>query len=185
MYRYSNHTLAKIKQHIANGGVIAYPTESCYGFGCDPLNRKAIDSVIKLKKRSKNKGMIVIASSKSQLNKIIKPLDTKSYNAVDEYWPGPYSLILKTKYNVPKNLIGKYSKIAVRVTKHELVKQICNSLGYPIISTSANISGKRSIKTYRECYKQFGSKVLVLPGLIGFAKKPSTIIDWETRTVLR
>lgn len=185
MYRYSNALLAKAHNHIRQGGVIAYPTESCYGLGCDPFNRKAIDRILKLKRRSKTRGLIVIAGKKEQLQSLVKPLQKRDNKDIDQYWPGPFSLILATKKNIPRNLTGKHHKVAVRVTKHALVKQLCGFLNMPLTSTSANVSGHKAIKTYRECHKKFGNSVLVLPGLTNFAKKPSTIIDWSTKTILR
>lgn len=179
---YSQSTLKKVKSHIKKGGVIAYPTEYCYGLGCDPLNRKAVDKIIKLKGRSKTKGLIVIAGKNSELKSLICPI---SPNEVSKYWPGPYSLILKTMKNVPKNLTGRHEKIAVRITKHELVKQICKYLNSPLVSTSANISGHRPLKNYRDCARTFGVNVMVLPGLTKFARKPSTLIDLESKNILR
>jgi len=185
MYRYSSELLLKVKNHIKNGGIIAYPTESCYGFGCDPFNYTAINKIINLKGRSKTKGLIVIAGSQKHLSGLIMPLSEKDKNEIKNYWPGPFSLILPVTKKVPQNLIGKHRKIAVRVTRHQLVQQLCNSLNMPLVSTSANKSGCRSIKTYRECIRQFGKDVMVLPGNTNFAKKPSTIIDWETKRQLR
>lgn len=185
MYRYTNKILSNAYKHIKNGGVIAYPTESCYGLGCDPLNRKAIDKIIKLKRRSKTRGLIVIAGEIKQLESLLMPLKSKDYNDISKYWPGPFSLILSTKQNTPKNLTGQHQKIAVRVTKHQLVKQLCQFINMPLVSTSANISGHKAITNYRECQKKFGKSVLVLPGLTNFAKKPSTIIDWSTKKILR
>ena len=86
---------------------------------------------------------------------------------------------------VPQNLIGKHKKIAVRVTRHKMVGQLCNYLNMPLVSTSANKSGRRSISNYRDCKRIFGQSVLVLPGITNFAKRPSTIIDWQTKQVLR
>lgn len=185
MKYYSAALLNKIKHHLKQGGVIAYPTESCYGLGCDPLNYKAINKIIKIKGRSKTKGLIVIAGRIKQLNKLIKPLSASELTEISAFWPGFYSLILSTNSNIPRNLTGKHHKIACRVTRHPLVKQLCNYLGSSLVSTSANKSGQQSIKTTRECQRRFGSQVMVLPGLTQFAKKPSTIIDWETRKVLR
>lgn len=182
---YSKELLDKVKRHLKKGGVIAYPTESCYGFGCDPLNYTAIDRLIKIKQRTKDKGLIVIASSITQLQRLIKPLNNSEINKISNYWPGPYSIILPVKPNIPKNLTGCHSKLAVRVSKHKLVQQLCTSLKQAIVSTSANKAGCPAIKSYRECQRQFGKKVMVLPGLIGFASKPSTIIDWETQKILR
>lgn len=186
MKYYSTQLLQEVQQHIQNGGVIAYPTESCYGFGCDPFNPIAIQKIINLKRRNKNKGMIVIAGSIKQLDKLIQPLNNEEIESIfNNYWPGSYSLILPVTKKVPHILVGQHKQIAVRITKHELVKQLCNYLNMPLVSTSANKSGNKSIKTYKECVRHFGNDVLVLPGNTLFAKKPSTIIDYKNKKIYR
>lgn len=185
MYNYSSLLLYKVKQHLKSGGIIAYPTESCYGFGCDPFNYKAINKIIQLKGRSKTKGLIVIAGDRKQLNGLIQPIPAVKEDIIAKYWPGFYSLILPTTDKVPRNLIGRHHKIAVRVTKHKQVQQLCKFLDMPLVSTSANKAGFKAVKTYRDCMRQFGDKVLVLPGITNFAKKPSTIIDLENNRILR
>lgn len=185
MYRYSHATLENAYRHIKNGGVIAYPTEYCFGLGCDPFNRKAINKILKLKGRSKTRGLIVIAGEIKQLKSLIKPLTQKDHVALGQYWPGPFSLVLAATKTIPANLTGRHHKIAVRVTKHQLVKQLCQFIQMPLVSTSANISRHKPLKTYRECKKKFGQNVLVLPGLTNFAQNPSSIIDWFTKEPLR
>jgi L-threonylcarbamoyladenylate synthase len=185
MYVYSTVLLNKVKQHLKAGGVIAYPTESCYGLGCDPFNYSAINKIIRLKGRSKSKGLIIIAGLRSQLHGVIPKLSAADELELKKYWPGFYSLILPANNKVLPNLVGKHQKIAVRVTQHYLVQQLCLALNMPLVSTSANKSGFRSIKSYQECERQFGRQVMVLPGRIGFAKRPSTIIDWQSGNILR
>ena len=176
--------LNKIKQHLKNGGVIAYATESCYGLGCDPFNYQAIAKIIKIKKRSKTKGLIIISGRRDYLTRVTNHIDLFSPDFM-QYWPGSYSIILPTSKNLPVNLTGIHKKIAVRVTQHKQVIQLSNFLHMPLVSTSANLSGMKSIKTYKECVRKFGSKVMVIDGYTNFAKKPSTIIDWESRRILR
>lgn len=177
--------LHKVKAHIKRGEVIAYPTESCYGLGCNPYDYKAINKIFKLKKRSKAKGFIVVAGGFKQLAGVIKPLTANELSIAKRYWPGLYSLILKTKPNVPPNLTGKFKTVAIRVSAQKNIQQLCNWLNSSLVSTSANRAKQLSIKTYRECVKRFGKSTLVLPGLIGFAKKPSTIIDIATNKIIR
>ncbi|MEN9391475.1 MAG: hypothetical protein RL017_773 [Pseudomonadota bacterium] len=184
MRGYSQLQLKKIRQHIKNGGLIAYPTEHCYGLGCDPFNRKALRALIKLKGRNPKKGFIVIASNVQQLKDIVvMPTNTNEFNAV---WPGPVTLLLEAQQQkTPVILRGKHSTIAVRVTKHKLVIQLCNFINSPLVSTSANFSGLKPSKTYKNCLQQLGRRVMVLPGLTNFAPKPSTIIDWHSKKRLR
>lgn len=181
----SHNQLIKVKQHLKKGGVIAYPTESCYGLGCDPKNYKAINKVIRLKGRSKTKGLIVIAGNLRQIYHLTKKLSDNDISRLKQYWPGFYSIILPVNHHLPKNLTGKHNKIAIRVTKHNQVQQISNYIKSALVSTSANKSGKQSIKSYRECVQYFGKNVLVIKGDTMFQKKPSTIIDWQTKQILR
>jgi L-threonylcarbamoyladenylate synthase len=185
MYPYSTNLLSRVKEHLNQGGVIAYPTESCYGLGCDPFNPQAIAQILRIKGRSKAKGLIVIASRFSQLRQLIQPLTSDEIQQLHSYWPGPYSFILPVTAKVPPILIGRHRKVAVRVTKNRYVGQLCNYLNMPLVSTSANRAGFRAVKSYRECYRQFGQEVLVLPGHTDFAKRPSTVIDWPSGKILR
>ena len=187
MKYYSTALLNKVKQHLKNGGVIAYPTEYCFGLGCDPFNQKAINQLIRTKRRNQNKGLIVIAGKVEQLDGLIKPLSTKEQKHVGQYWPGAYSIICPIAKSAPKKLAGKFlTKIAVRVTTHKLVIQLCTHLGYPLVSSSANISGLHPAKTYRDCYRIFGHKnIIVLPGNTNFAKRPSSIVDLNTGKTYR
>lgn len=182
--KYIKHSeLIKIKQHLKNGGVIAYATESCYGLGCNPFNYRAIAKIINIKRRSKTKGMIVISGNKQNLTNIVKVnLDSKDF---DEYWPGSYSIILPSQKTLPRNLSGSRRTIAVRITRHKQIIQLTTFLGIPLVSTSANLSGMKPINNYRECMRKFGTKAMVINGDTNFAKKPSTIIDWNTKKILR
>ena len=181
MISYKIGLLRQVRSHLKRGGVIAYPTEFCFGFGCDPFNHKAINKIIRLKQRDKKKGLIVIAAKTSQLNSLTKPLT----NEVNQYWPGAFSLVVQAREKVPFNLSGKSRRIAVRVTAHKPVIQLCKYINIPLVSTSANKSGFKPVRTYLEGKRLFGAKVLVLPGTTGFAKRPSVIIDWENHNILR
>lgn len=186
MQAYSSQMLLQIKRHIRNGGVIAYPTEYCYGLGCDPFNQKAINKILEIKRRSRVKGLIVIAGKMNQLDNLILPLSIKDQERIKQYWPGFYSIILDAKPLVPKVLIGKHNKLAVRVSKHILVKQLCNYVNSALVSTSANRAGFKPVKDYRECIRQFGREdIMILPGTTRFKKHPSTVIDWASSKILR
>jgi L-threonylcarbamoyladenylate synthase len=183
---YKHGLLKKAQAHLKKGGVIAYATESCFGLGCDPHNYKAINKILKLKVRSKTKGLIVVASKIEHTKQLIKPLNNNTKNKIINYWPGPYSLILDAKNNINRNLIGNHKGIAIRVSKSNSVQQLCDFIDMPIVSTSANKAKHLSIKTTRLCNKKFANLgVLVLPGLIDGAKSPSTIINLKTNQILR
>jgi L-threonylcarbamoyladenylate synthase len=82
-------------------------------------------------------------------------------------------------------LTGRHRKLAVRISAHPDVRRLCAALDMALVSTSANRAGCKPIKTARECQRQFGARVMVLPGRIGRRKRPSVIMDMETRKILR
>jgi L-threonylcarbamoyladenylate synthase len=174
-----------IKQHLRLGGVIAYPTESCFGLGCDPNNRNAVKKILRLKQRPQTKGVILIAADFRQLQRYTAPLTQAQSQQMQTTWPGPHTWLLPKSADCPIWLTGKHEKIAVRVTAHRPAVQLCRRLNMALVSTSANISGGRAIRTARICQRQFGSQIMVLPGLVGKRRKPSTIQDISTGAIRR
>ncbi|MGL6070856.1 L-threonylcarbamoyladenylate synthase [Craterilacuibacter sp.] len=176
--------LAQARAAYRDGGLIAYATESCFGLGCDPLNARALRRVIALKGRPNHKGLIVVAASIEQLAPLIKPLSAAERATLLRYWPGPYTFLIPASPKVLPLLRGRHRKIAVRVTAHRETASLCHALG-PLVSTSANRAGQKSLRTAAACERAFGAAVLTLPGRVGQRRKPSTIIDLETGRVLR
>ncbi len=173
----------RIRRHLKAGGVIAYPTESCYGLGCYPESFKAVSRLLEIKKRPQSKGLILIAGKLRQIERYIA--HPPRQDSLLKYWPGPYTLLLRASRRVPKWVKGRHDKIALRITAHWGAAKLCNALGRALVSTSANLSGMKPAKSYRECARRFGGSVLVIPGRIGKRKNPSTILDFETGKVLR
>ncbi len=175
-------TPAAIRQHLNRGGVIAYPTESCYGLGCDPDNPAAVERILKLKGRPRHKGLILIAAERTQLQPYVH-LPPAEQTA--PYWPGPFTLILPARRRAGRWLTGRHNGLAVRVTAHAGARRLCRELGMALVSTSANRSGFKALKTAAACRREFGDRVLVLPGRIGRNKNPSTIIHFASGKILR
>ncbi len=175
-------TLAAIRQYLSRGGVIAYPTESCYGLGCDPDNPAAVERILKLKGRPRHKGLILIAAGRRQLQPYVH-LPAAEQTA--GYWPGPFTFILPARRRAGRWLTGRHNGLAVRVTAHADARRLCRELGMPLVSTSANRSGFKALKTASACRREFGAQIMVLPGRIGNSKNPSTIIHFASGKVLR
>ena len=185
MVRPASKQLALARRIIAADGVIAYPTESCFGLGCDPRSPRAIRRVCALKRRSRAKGLILIAADVRQLVPFVEPSALADLSRFQPFWPGPYTFLLPASRKVHPWLRGQHRQIAVRVTNHPLAAGLCQALGSALVSTSANLSGKVSLKSAAQCRQAFGSRIMVMPGLIGFARKPSTIIDAASGKILR
>ena len=178
-----NPGLGHIKRHLAAGGVIAYPTESCYGLGCYPDNFNAVKRLLGIKRRPQRRGLILIAGKFRQIERYMAHPPEKA--SLLKYWPGPYTLLFPAASGTPRWITGGHDKLALRITAHKGAAKLCNALGHALVSTSANLSGMKPARSYKECIARFGKQVLVIPGRIGKRKKPSTILDFETGRIYR
>ncbi len=172
-------------QHLKRGGLIAYPTESCFGFGCDTANRGAVRRILRLKQRPQRKGLILIASSYQQVARYIQPLTPAEQQRLQDDGAQAVTYLMPVKPSCPRWLRGAHDTLAIRMTAHPVAQGLCRSLDSALVSTSANLSGRRAVKTYAECLRQFGSRVRVVSGCVGRRKQPSTIRDWASGRVLR
>ena len=185
MTQISAFKLRQTSHILSHGGVIAYPTEAVYGFGCDPLNELAVETILDLKQRPVEKGMILIAANLDQIKDYID-IDKTIRNRIAPTWPGPNTWILPAQKWVPDYLTGKHQSIAVRVTDHPVAAKICDYFGQPIISTSANPSGLKPPKTKLQLLKYFSKTgVFIVSGKVGGLEKPTTIRDGVTGKRLR
>lgn len=173
---------------VLQGGVIAYPTEAVYGLGCDPDNEHAIRKLLELKQRPWEKGLILVASDFSQLRAYIdeSQLSAEQRQGALDKWPGPFTFIMPIKPNLSPLLSGQFNSLAVRVSGHRGVQALCQALGKPIVSTSANLTGQEPAMSVDEVIKQFDGKIdALVTGELGTELKPSTIVDVLSGKVLR
>jgi L-threonylcarbamoyladenylate synthase len=175
-----------LSSYLRAGGVIAYPTESVFGLGCDPANRQAVYRVLRIKGRPQRKGLILIASDLSQLQPYIAPLNAEQQSRLAQSSTmKPYTWVVPRANDCPRWLTGQHRSIAVRLTTHPLCRKLCSDNGTALVSTSANRSGGRPVKSTRDCLRRFGSQARVIRGRTGGAKRPSTIADLLTGRILR
>jgi len=170
------------------GGIIAYPTEAVFGFGCDPDNEQAIEKLLSLKQRSKDKGLILLAGHYSQLLPYIdeSEISEEQLIIIKSRWPAAITQIMPAKTNISPLLSGNFSTIAVRVTQHPVIIELCQRINKPIISTSANLSGEETLTSWQAVKQQFSDQVdyIIEENTLGLTK-PSSIIDALTSKVLR
>ena len=171
--------------HLKSGEVIGYPTEAVYGIGCDPWNQSSVEKIAKIKGRKKRQTFLMVASSIDQLTDLIDI--SRLSSQVKSSWPGHTTWLIKAKENVPYWLQDEQTnKVGVRISNHPLVRELCSEYGKPIISTSANISGKEEIKNQQEFMKTFSSDInYLVDGDLGDYDKASMIIDMETNKKIR
>jgi tRNA threonylcarbamoyl adenosine modification protein (Sua5/YciO/YrdC/YwlC family) len=120
------------------GGVIAYPTDTHYGFGCDIMNKKAIERIYLLRQRNKNKPFSFICSNLKNISDYAK-VSNYAYKTMKRLLPGPYTFILEGSHLVPKIMLTKRKTAGIRVPDHAICIDLVRELGNPILSTSAKM----------------------------------------------
>lgn len=177
-------TLKQAASVCHQGGIIAYPTESVYGLGCDPLNHQAVDYLLKLKQRSVDKGLILIGSCLPQLLPFIDI--TQQQIDIIQQARQPITWLVKKSPLTPSWVSGKHHKQAIRISHHPIASALCDRIGHAIISTSANPGGKPPAKSRLMVQHYFGDRIdFVVPGDLGGLQKPTEIRDLETGAVIR
>jgi L-threonylcarbamoyladenylate synthase len=157
------------------GGVIAYPTEGVWGLGCLWTDEAAINEILRLKQRPLEKGMIVLCSQLSDIERFLLPLSPAHLQQIAQEYPHPVTWILPCKLSVPESVRGQHTSIAVRFSRHSLVQALCAQVG-PIISTSANPAGLAAAMSILDVRHYFHDQLsYILPGELGGYSTPSEI----------
>lgn len=177
--------IRKTVQALRQGEVIAYPTEAVWGLGCDPNNPAAISTILTLKQRAWQKGLILIASEWAQLAPFCQTPNAEQTTTMQATWPGPNTWLVPAATNTPNWLKGTHSSIAVRVTDHPLVTALCDAYGGAIVSTSANPAGKLPALNALKVRRYFTDKVWICNGNTGGSSQPSTIRDLSSGRTIR
>jgi len=163
------------------GKVILYPSEGVWGLGCDPNNEEAVNKLLKIKHRSNQQGLILVGSKLSHLEKFTSL--EKYFPEINKTWPGPHTWVFPSN-TAPKWITGGRNSIALRLSDHPSIKLICNNFSGAIVSTSANRSGKKPIKSFIEARTTFPN-LSYLPGCIGDKKGSTSIQDIVTKEWIR
>lgn len=180
------HRLRVAARCLANGGIVAYPTEAVFGLGCDPMNEAAVMRILEIKGRARSKGLILIAADPAQLAGYVEPLGEREMERILASWPGPNTWIMPALVRTPPWLTGRFDSLAVRVTDHPLAAGLCRAFGGAIVSTSANRADHPPARDARRVRLALGDGPdYVLAGACGGSARPSTIRDARTGRVLR
>lgn len=169
---------------LTAGGVIAYPTEAVYGLGCLP-SAAAVQRLLRIKRRSPRKGLILAAASAAQLDDYVIYPDDATRQRVLATWPGPVTWLLPARRGVPVWLRGEHPVLAVRVSAHPAIQALCQRVG-PIISTSANPADRPAARSAARVRAYFGPQLdYVLSGRLGDSRRPTEIRDAASGAVIR
>lgn len=171
---------------LHQGGVIAYPTEAVYGLGCDPQNLSAVKKILELKQRQKEKGLILVASDLQQLKPYLLSLDKNIEEKILADYPHAITWLVPAKKTVSEYLKGQFDTLAVRISEHPIVHQLCEKFGGAIVSTSANISKQESAREAEQVKNIFGDNVdYIVEGKTNYNVEPSEIRDVLTNQIIR
>lgn len=168
------------------GGILAYPTEAVFGLGCDPRNQAALERLLQIKQRPAYKGLILIAAQLEQLIDYVAPLSAEVLERILPTWPGPYTWLLPALPEVSPLLRGEHLSLAVRISAHPVCQALCQQLGHPIVSTSANPATQapaRDLETLRRYFADQVDLALDLP--LGQQTNPSEIRDALSGQLIR
>jgi len=159
------------------GEVIVYPTETFYGMGTDALSPSALDRLFALKGREPGKPVALIAADARSAFELAREVSEAARRLADAFWPGPLTLVLPARDDLPGPLIGPDGGVGVRVSSHPIARALAAGLGRPITATSANLAGGQPASTLGEARDAFGAKVKVyLEGGRLTATAPSTVV---------
>lgn len=170
--------LIKAVKLLNDGGIIAYPTETFYGLGARFDKEDALKKIYELKKRPTEKAMPLIIGNRGMLSEIAKSINDTASALMDNFWPGPLTIIFNAKKGLSPYLTAGTNKIAVRIPGESFALYLVREAGFPITSTSANISKMPPADDAETVLKYFGESIDMIidsgktPGGL-----PSTIVD--------
>ena len=133
----------KALEVLKSGGVILYPTDTIWGLGCDATNEAAVEKILQIKNRPAEKSLIVLLDVDSKLQSYVAEIPEVAYNLI-EYAENPLTIVFSNAKNLAQNVINADGSIGIRIVKHDFCTPLVQRLRKPIVSTSANLSGKPS-----------------------------------------
>lgn len=173
---------------IRDGGLVAFPTETVYGLGADALNEEAVAKVYEAKGRPSDNPMIVHIGRASDIGQLTPRLSPDIVTLIENFWPGPLTLVVKRKKGVPDRTTGGLDTVGVRMPDSPIALELINRSGCPIAAPSANLSGKPSPTRVRDVVEDLKGKVdAIIQGPDCRVGIESTVLDvsGDTPTILR
>ncbi len=131
------------------GGIILYPTDTVWGIGCDATNENAVNKIYKLKKRNNTKTMICLVANDFMLEKHVAKIPEVAYDIID-IAEKPTTIVYDNPKGIAKNLIAEDNSLAIRVASDKFCQYLIQKFKNPIVSTSANLAGQPTPKSYKE-----------------------------------
>ena len=147
--RYEREDMAQALEVLKKGGIILYPTDTIWGIGCDATNEEAVKKIYDLKQRSDSKSMLVLVGSEGELQRNVEEVPEAAWMLI-ETAVNPITIIYARPKGIARTLLAEDGSAGIRITSEVFSRTLCNRLRHPIVSTSANISGKKTPVTFSE-----------------------------------
>ncbi len=172
-----NEEIVRAYEVIKEGGIILYPTDTVWGIGCDATNLEAVQKIYNLKQREESKSMIVLMNGEKMIYNVFKDIPEVAWQIID-LSEKPTTLVLDSPRNVASNLIAPDKTLAIRLVKEPFCYKLLERMKKPLVSTSANISGQPTPKSFKEISPEIikGVDYVVNLHRDKICQNPSTII---------
>jgi len=178
----SGQKVAEAVEVLKQGGIVAFPTETYYGLAVDPFNHAALARLFQLKKRITSKPILTLVRDENQLPRLASEIPFRFFPLMNEFWPGPLTLVFKAHSDLPILLTGNTGTVGVRVSSHPVASLLTQAVEFPITATSANISGQKAAESIEEIHGQFGTGIdVILDGGNTIGGLGSTIVGLEDK----
>lgn len=183
--RHKPHTLEPLLMNLSQaiaalkcGDVIVFPTETVYGLGADALNRDAVERVYQLKGRNPDIPIPIIVADQGMLRGLVDEIPPIAKKLIEQFWPGPLTLVLQAVPGTPKQLLNRTGGVGVRISSQLIATRLARELGRPLTATSANPSGRPAASTIEQAENYFAGEIeIFLDGGKLPAKIGSTVVE--------
>ena len=180
---FNKNELNEASELLKNGEIIAFPTETVFGLGVVYNSEKACKNLINVKKRHENKPFTLMCSNLNQIENVLEINDTAK-KIIDAFTPGPITLILKTKKEVPHYLDLGTGYIGIRIPKDETILDLINKVGVPLLVPSANPANMKPARSTKEVLDYFDGEISgVIDGETSNLE-PSTVVKVEKNDII-
>ncbi len=172
----SSEALDRAATALRQGAVVAIPTDALYSLGADPFNLHAVGRVFRAKGREPHRSLPLLINDLIMAEDLAKELPARFFVLARHFWPGPLTMIVPASAKVPLRVTGNTGRLALRQSSSQVANGLLERLNQPLISTSANISGKPTCRSGIQCFGSMDGRVdLVLDGGLATGAGSTTI----------
>lgn len=173
----ASRALEETIRAIQHGSVVAFPTDTVFGLGASLKHPQALDRIYRIKGRDRAKPLPVLLSSLSRLAMVADPPDDRTLALMRSFWPGPLTVVLRARADLPSQLVADDGTVGVRIPNHSIALTLAERAGGALATTSANLSGHPPACSAEDVVEQLGDAVdIILKSGFSPCGKPSTVI---------